>query len=425
MFRPITKIDSIKGIGCCSLEIPDTKSIMPHEYEYDHLLHPTTLDAMFQTFFSAITDSTQGMVPTSIDSVFVSANLPKGAGAKFCGFTKAARKGFRHYEGQIVMSDESWSQPKIIVNGFLGTELGESSNEPDSLQDSSANIRKLCSTLSWREDVDHLTQKDAEMVLHPSSTDHTVSETVAYYEKAARVYMMEALSSLDPVTESTMAPHLVHFVQWMRRRIELTNSASTDLGTEEVATLLKDITTKGIDGDLLSAVGQSLGGILDGSISPESILMKENMFSKYRFDSIGLEGANHAMMKWLDLQGHKRPGLDYLELGAGNGSISLPALQILGGEKIPRFHQYTFTDEDPTLFEDAQKLLKPWQDRLHYKKLDIDQDPSDQGFQKDSFDIIIAGNVSMISLGSAARIVMGRKRKNEQTIVTEILNENL
>ena len=395
MFRPLTKIHNTEGIGCCSLEIPDTKSTMPHGYEYDHLLHPTTLDAMFQSFFPAATFCEQGMVPTSIDSIFVSADLPKGSGAKFCGFAKATRKGFRQVGGPVVMSDESWTHPKIVIKGLLGTELGASSSESDSLQDSSVNIRKLCSTLSWREDVDHLTQKDAEIVLHPGRKEAPVSkEAVADYEKAARLYMLEALSSLDPVTETTMAPHLVHFVQWMRNRIKITNSGSTDLSTAEAATLLKEVATKGIDGRLLSAIGESLKSILDGSISPESVLMKENMFSEYRTDSTGLQGANHAMTKWLDLQAHKRPGLDYLEISAGKGSISLPALQILGGNKIPRLNQYTLTDGDPSHFEDAQKLLKPWQDRLQYKKLDIDQDPSDQGFQKDSFDIIIAGNVS-------------------------------
>ena len=368
---------------------------MPHEYEYDHLLHPTTLDAVFQSFFSAATACTQGMVPTSIESMFVSADLPKGTGAEFCGFAKVTRKGFRNFIGPIVMSDESWSQPKIIVKGFSCTEFGASSGEFDSSQGSSANIRKLCSSMLWREDVDHLTQKDAEIVLHPSRKDAPMSKkAVAGYEKAARIYMVKALSGLDLATETTMAPHLIHFVQWMRRRVELTNNGSTDPGTEEAATLLKETATKGIDGRLLSAIGANLGSILDGSISPESVMMKENMFSEYRTDSIGLQGANHAMVKWLDLQAHKRPDLHYLEIGAGKGSISLPALQILGEKQTPRFTQYTFTDGDPSCFEDAEKLLKSWQDRLHYKKLDIDKDPSDQGFEKNSFDVIIAGNAS-------------------------------
>ncbi|KAL9085033.1 MAG: hypothetical protein Q9165_007774 [Trypethelium subeluteriae] len=393
LFRPITEIRSTDGIGCCSLEISDTRSVMPHEYEYDHLLHPTTLDAVFQTFFSAITDCTQGMVPTSIDSLFIAADLPKGVGAKFCGFTKAARVGFRHFAGPLVMSDESWNQPKIIIKGFLGTELGASSSESDSLQDSSANIRKLCSTLLWKEDVDHLTQEDAESVLHPTRKDAATSkEAITNYDKAARVYMVEALSNLDPATEATMAPHLVHFVQWMRRRVDLTNSASTDLGTAEAATLSKETITGSIDGRLLSAIGTSLGSILDGSISSESVLTKENMFSEYRTDSVGLQKANQAMMKWLDLQAHKRPYLNYLEVGAGEGSISLPVLEILGRKNTPRLNQYTFTDSDPAHFEDAQKLLKAWQNRLQYKKLDIDQDPSEQGFEKHSFDVIIAGN---------------------------------
>ena len=103
----------------------------------------------------------------------------------------------------------------------------------------------------WREDVDQLTQKDAEIVLHPDQKNAPISkEAVAEYEKAARIYMLKALSSLDPTTETTMAPHLVHFVQWMRHRVDLTNCGSTDLGTIEAATLLKETASKGIDGRL-------------------------------------------------------------------------------------------------------------------------------------------------------------------------------
>ena len=366
--------------------------MMPHEYEYDHLLHPTTLDGVFQTFFSAI-KSSHGIVPTSIDSLFVSAELPKGPGSEFCGFTRATRKGFRHFGGRFVMSDENWSQPKIVVNGLLGTELGASSSESDTLQDSTANIRKLCSTLSWKEDVDHLTQDNVQTALRPTKNATPMSkEIVADYNQAARIYMLKALSSLDPTTEAAMAPHLVHFVQWMRRRVELTNAGSIDTGAEETISLLSDITTWGIDGSLLSAIGQSLGGILDGSNPLTN--WNEKLFSEYRAHSIGLQAANSAMMKWLDLQAHKRPGLNYLEIGAGKGSISLPALEVLGGQQTPRLNQYTFTDSNPDYFEDAQKDLKSWQNRLQYKKLDIDRDPSEQGFEAASIDVIIAGNAS-------------------------------
>lgn len=367
---------------------------MPHEYEYDHLLHPATLDGVFQTFFTAI-NSNQGLVPNAIESMYVSNHLPQGAGGKLSGFIKAARKGFRHFVGDLVMSDEDWTQPKVVVKGFLGTELGATSSDADSSQDSSALIRKLCSSVTWKEDIDHLAQKDAEIVLHPSPQDGiTTPSALTEFEQAARMYMLQALSTLDPGVEASAAPHLVHFIQWMRRRIELTNGGPEELGAAEAASVLERIMNKGIDGQVLSAIGQSLPEILNGSASPESILSRDGMFARYRTESVGLKRATNAMMKWLDFQAHKKPGLDYLEVGSGAGSISSAALQILTGEQTPRLKQYTFTDSDPSCFENAQKTLKKWQDRVQYKKLDLDKNPADQGFEKESVDVIIAGNVS-------------------------------
>ena len=393
VFRPIKKIHNIDGIGCCTVEVQDTKSTMPLEYEFDHLIHPSTLDAVFQTFFSAATDCTQAMVPTAIASMYVSADLPKGPGAIFQGFATSTRQGFRHFTGPIIMSDESWEQPKIIMKGFAGTELGASSSDADTVSESFASIRKLCSSISWKEDVDHLTQHDAEILLPASQDTNKDAATIADYEKAAIIYMVKALFNLDPAKEMTMAPHLVHYVSWMRRRVELTHSDFKGQSSAEIDHLLNEVANKGADGQLLSAIGKNLGGILDGSVSPESILTKDDLLSEHRTNGLGLKSANHAMTKWLDLQAHKRPGMQYLEIAAGQGAISSSVLQTLGAKNTPRFSQYLFTDNDPDCLEAGKKTLKAWQDRVQFRKLDINAHPSNQGFEEGSIDVLLAGNV--------------------------------
>ena len=42
------------GEGCFTITIKDTKSIMPAQFEFEHLLHPTTLDSAIQTASQAI-----------------------------------------------------------------------------------------------------------------------------------------------------------------------------------------------------------------------------------------------------------------------------------------------------------------------------------------------------------------------------------
>lgn len=71
-----------------------------------------------------------------------------------------------------------------------------------------------------------------------------------------------------------------------------------------------------------------------------------------------------------------------LEIGAGTGSVTLPILHVLGGSggRTPRFGSYCFTDISSGWFEKAQELLKPWQGRIEFQNLNIDEDVLQQEF---------------------------------------------
>ena len=362
---------------------------MPAQFEFDHLLHPITLDSMFQTFIAAIYGSNKSLLPTSIDSLTISSSLPKGAGSEFCGFSKVFRKGFREFGGSVVMSDDSWSEPKIIVKGMVGTEIGVMADSMTSNKQKSS-IRKMCAELIWKEDVDHVRQIEAEQLLQTAKQSST--ELAASYERAAAIYMRRAIATLTSAKEAAWAPHLSQYVQWMRQQINDSSNSEADQNIESEEELLARTAQTSAEGRLICSIGEKLPDILSGGTPPLPVLTNDNMlFNYYSHDpTIGM------ITKWLDLQGHKRPDYRILEVGAGTGSLTLPALETLGGRHgtTARFSQYCFSDSDPSCFENAQVLLKDWQNHLQFKKLNIESDPIDQGFEEGSFDLIIASNVS-------------------------------
>ncbi|KAI5464568.1 hypothetical protein BGZ63DRAFT_421580 [Mariannaea sp. PMI_226] len=147
LFQNITEI--WKGESSCvsRVRISDTKSKMPAKFEYPHLIHPATLDSMFQTLF-AIDD--EPMVPTFIGSLFVSADISSELGRDFVGYSSATRTGIRNATANIAMSQDSWEQPSIVVEGLHFTGISGTG------QDSSAflpNHRNLCTEIVWDEDV--------------------------------------------------------------------------------------------------------------------------------------------------------------------------------------------------------------------------------------------------------------------------------
>lgn len=142
LFQNIVSLQKCQSACTSIVRIPDTKSKMPAQFEYDHLIHPATLDAMFQTVF-AVGDTT--MVPSYIRQVTFSPEMLRGAGAQFHGYATAQLKGYREARADIVMSDANFSKPMIVVNGmqFIKIQSDASSFLPSD--------RHLCSEMMWEE----------------------------------------------------------------------------------------------------------------------------------------------------------------------------------------------------------------------------------------------------------------------------------
>ncbi|PSR88560.1 hypothetical protein BD289DRAFT_482064 [Coniella lustricola] len=142
LFRNVVELSKSKDSCVSMVRIPDTKSKMPAQFEFDHLIHPATLDAMFQTVF-ALDDAT--MVPSRIESVTFSPDMVRGAGALFRGFATARRVGYREAAATIIMRDVVDSKPMVAIEGIHFVKL--SSDSSSFLN----NNRNLCSQISWQE----------------------------------------------------------------------------------------------------------------------------------------------------------------------------------------------------------------------------------------------------------------------------------
>lgn len=138
------------GRSCMSrIRIPDTKSKMPAQFEYPHILHPATLDSMFQTLFAI---EPEPMVPTFIESIFVSADISNNGDSQssfFHGSSTAERKGVRDATADISMQLGD-TQSYVTIRGLQLTGIGTSTSEEGGFL---PNHRNLCTEVGWKEDV--------------------------------------------------------------------------------------------------------------------------------------------------------------------------------------------------------------------------------------------------------------------------------
>lgn len=166
-FRNVVEAAAVPGerAGWATVAIPDTKSTMPHECEAPHLIHPATLDALFHLIFVAQGQGAPlaaAAIPTTIESMFVSAHQPAGVGSKFHGFASARPLTMRETRGDLVVSDESWAGPKVVVKGMVMTAV--SGNSGASAHQLTAGPKRAA-RLVWKEDIDTLSGGSAEALL--------------------------------------------------------------------------------------------------------------------------------------------------------------------------------------------------------------------------------------------------------------------
>lgn len=71
----------------------------------------------------------------------------------------------------------------------------------------------------------------------------------------------------------------------------------------------------------------------------------------------------------------------------------MPLLQAIGKDGRLPIRRYDFTDVSTGFFERSKERLREWGSYLQFKRLDLQDDPVEQGFEKGSYDIVVASNV--------------------------------
>ncbi|MDZ8189312.1 MAG: beta-ketoacyl synthase N-terminal-like domain-containing protein [Nostoc sp. ChiSLP02] len=156
----------------------------------------------------------------------------------------------------------------------------------------------------------------------------------------------------------------------------------------------KFASTSLVDLDLVQSCGENLAAIVVGEQEPLEVF-NELVYQKERngshqasslttyYNSI-LRSSLQQVVKSLPSSVHLR----ILEIGAGTGTSTQALLPVLR----PQQTHYTFTDIGSGFLTQAQQNFNNYP-FVEYRLLDIDKSPTDQGFERHSFDIVIATNV--------------------------------
>lgn len=368
----------------------------------DHIIHPITLDGIFQVMLVALTQgciqSYPTVVPTSVEDLWIA-----GAGAAYptvLSLEVAAKVKQLSGINTISTASATDESGKIILGiSSLSTTFIDSMSRAQG-----SETDQICSHVAWKPDIDLLTFDNAadlaQVVSKPQDGEKHFEELSAlWFHRCER-----ALSLMDPVKMSSTRPCIHHYAAWMKAFVaefqadpkKVTRWTGTLAEEGLVARLSAKVSGASIHGKGLQLIAENLLAILHGEMDPLELVFKSDFAEQYyRYANTRTEPALRSV---LELIAFKHPGLKVLEVGAGTGSttelvLKYATLQGEGGDGMSLIESYEFTDVSTAFFSPAREKLEAYSSLLKFSVLDISKDPMAQGFLGNHYDLVVAANV--------------------------------
>ncbi|RDA86508.1 hypothetical protein CP532_2001 [Ophiocordyceps camponoti-leonardi (nom. inval.)] len=410
-FQGLSKIRLHETTVAFEATIVDTPSCMPGACESDYLVHPTTIDLMFQALLATLPRmqgiQKQGWVPTAVSSIRVSTSIGRGPGTVLRGYGDSSLRAAHQIAGFVMAGDGAFDTlPGVVMDGIQVSGLGATQSSSNASEESGM---KLYASPAWKPDLSLLQGCRPSRLARGVPKGLDMAQFCSDSREIVNEMCRDALQRLDSDSIKALAPHLQKYVEWMRKRspakdfANITPPISPGFGAFDVKQdeyfgidKLKAFVEKyPVDGRLLRHTFASLDSVFNEQTVPIAALMASDDFSRFYKESHGLQTINRIFHNWFDLKAHKRPNLRIIEIGGGTASTTVPVLETLGdaNDETPRFSNYTFTDISPGWFESAKTILRNWKSRVEYKVLNIEDDPVEQGFEAESYDVVLGVNV--------------------------------
>ena len=302
-FQNISKIRRGRGQSCCDVDVSEHAfPAVSGEAERPHIIHPTTLDAMFHAVFAAYKDQKgrlkEAMVPTSIDEMVISADAPFEVGSRFKGYSSASKHGFRELMADLVMLDESSNRPAVTVRGFCLAAISGSAGATE--EDTGPTAKKLFSKMLWKPALELLSLDQKHRMLNgamPKTLTPDIASGLEKSEKLALRFIGQALKGVS--IDAVKKPHLQDLYRWMQEQQDQVNIYGHFLQTpdegnlgidEETAELYEGhVKSDGAEGEALCQVGKNLEKILLGKVDAAELLLENELTARLQHELRGTD----------------------------------------------------------------------------------------------------------------------------------------
>lgn len=370
----------------------NTATVTARHISSSLLVHPATLDATFQGIFAAYCFPgdgrlRSGYLPTSIDSVRVDVSALRSALSRG-GYelTHTADCYVRSTSGSTMSGDVSIfrgpdHRPELQIEGITCTSLE---------RNLAKNDRKTFSQTVWMPDISNDLPLGNPWCPKDKELAEIIERVVYFYLRNLRKEISpEEIPNMDDYFQCLMDWALNHVLPRVESGRHPRVKAAWKDDTPEMVAFWKARFRGEVDMDLITALGEVLPAVCRGTLPTLQVLMENDMLNRFYKEGLGFPQANLHLASLVSRFSHRYPHIKVLEIGAGTGGATAHVLEALS----PQFESYTYTDISPGFFENARSLFHEHLPKMTFKTLDVERDPVEQGYEEESFDLIIASNV--------------------------------
>ena len=366
-----------------------------------YVVHPSTLNATMQNMYiglsKGLTDRVPTSVPTVLERIWISRTGLNGpAGAEFEVFAEGSYTSPAHSKSSLVAVNLEQDGVFIIAEELETTLVAESSSELSILSQ-----EQPCHSLKWAPDISIM---DNTVLLEYTRVASSIPKPSEFYSSLTTLLLMTISQTLLDISEACMLDsphHLERYVEWMRltlKRFEegtvpdapqFLGSSLLDLGLKDK--LIASISEFSTEGRLFCEVSKNHTALVTNRINIHNLLFESDLAESYYREAYSLPTLKAALSRYIDALTDKNPTMQILEIGADTGSATEMVLDaFLGMNSKLQCSRYDFTDISPSFFEKAHEKFRAHGDKSKYRTLDAETDVVKQGFQENTYDLIIA-----------------------------------
>ncbi|KAK4210062.1 hypothetical protein QBC37DRAFT_350610 [Rhypophila decipiens] len=402
VFQKLDEIHTGQDCSSATFRVANTTDLMPYNFQQSHVIHPITLDQVFQAAYTTLSTEARrkvgAAVPRSIKALYISAKTATDPGSSMSALSQLLqynRQGF-HVGSTVFSASRSEGQPSTPVIQVDGMRY-QSINNTSSQDEAGDTTWDICAFLDYETS---FSLNDPSILVNrlKRSADDDEKATSRDLDRATYHLMADAVSQLSESDIADLEWHHKLLFKWMR--LQLQRAAADEMAPRSsrwakassgVKTMFLDrVADSGPEGAMLVRVGRRLVEILRNEVAPLEVMLEGDLLFRVYSETRYFRRCTEQLAEVVAAFARERPRARILEIGGGTGGGTEPVLQALGPSG---FSHYDFTDISSGFFQRARERFSAWGDKISYTALNIEDDVVAQGFSENSYDLIIAVQV--------------------------------